>query len=83
MGQDSKPEAYLVYIWIREIYPLLWRRFLVRSDNTLADLHYVLQIGFGWTDYHLHRFRIRKKDYAIPRLWRPFLRSRCANGEAG
>ncbi len=68
MGQDSKPEAYLVYIWIREIYPLLWRRFLVRSDNTLADLHYVLQIGFCWTDYHLHRFRIRKKDYAIPRL---------------
>jgi hypothetical protein len=21
-----------------------------------------------WTDFHLHRFRIRKKDYAVPRL---------------
>src|SRR5690349_2793462 len=47
---------------------MLWRRFLVRSDCTLADLHFVLQIGFEWTDFHLHRFRIRKKDYAVPRL---------------
>ncbi|MBV8398291.1 MAG: plasmid pRiA4b ORF-3 family protein, partial [Acetobacteraceae bacterium] len=23
--------------------------------------------GFAWTDFHLHRFRIRKKDYAVPR----------------
>ena len=44
---------------------MLWRRFLVRSDSTLADLHFVLQIGFDWTDFHLHRFRIRKKDYAV------------------
>jgi len=47
---------------------MLWRRFLVRSDSTLADLHVVLQISFDWTDFHLHRFRIRKKDYAVPRL---------------
>ena len=47
---------------------MLWRRFLVRSDSTLADLHGVLQIGFDWTDFRLHRFRIRKKDYAVPRL---------------
>jgi hypothetical protein len=44
---------------------MLWRRFLVRSDSTLADLHVLLQIGFDWTDFHLHRFRIRKKDYAV------------------
>jgi hypothetical protein len=41
---------------------------VVRSDSTLADLHIVLQIGFDWTDFHLRRFRIRKKDYAVPRL---------------
>jgi hypothetical protein len=35
------------------------------SVSTLADLHAVLQIGFDWTDFHLHRFRIRKKDYAV------------------
>jgi Plasmid pRiA4b ORF-3-like protein len=68
MEPDLQPEAYLIHVWIREIHPMLWRRFLVRSDCTLADFHVVLQIGFEWTDFHLHRFRIRKKDYAVPRL---------------
>jgi hypothetical protein len=68
MEHDSQPEAYHVHVWIRGIHPMLWRRFLVRSDSTLADLHVVLQIAFDWTDFHLHRFRIRKKDYAVPRL---------------
>ena len=67
MEHDSQPEAYYIHVWIRGIHPMLWRRFLVRSDSTLADLHAVLQIGFDWTDFHLHRFRIRKKDYAVPR----------------
>jgi len=53
MEHDSQPEAYCVHVWIRGIYPMLWRRFLVRSDSTLADLHVVLQIGFDWTDFHL------------------------------
>jgi len=66
MEHDSQPEAYFIHVWIRGIHPMLWRRFLVRSDCTLADLHVVLQIGFDWTDFH--RFRIRKKDYAVPRL---------------
>src|SRR5260370_14595819 len=67
MEHDSQPEAYYVHVWIRGIHPMLWRRFLVLSVSTLADLHAVLQIGFDWTDFHLHRFRIRKKDYAVPR----------------
>src|ERR1700722_12618033 len=67
MEHDSQPEAYYIHFWIRGMHPMLWRRFLVRSDSTLADLHVVLQIGFDWTDFHLHRFRIRKKDYAVPR----------------
>jgi Plasmid pRiA4b ORF-3-like protein len=37
-------------------------------DNTLADLHYIIQIAFSWTDFHLHRFRFRKKDFAVPRI---------------
>jgi Plasmid pRiA4b ORF-3-like protein len=65
MEHDSQPEAYYVHVWIRGIHPMLWRRFLVLSVSTLADFHAVLQIGFDWTDFHLHRFRIRKKDYAV------------------
>jgi hypothetical protein len=43
----SSPTAYLVYARIREIHPLLWRRFLVSSDSILADLHWTFQIAFG------------------------------------
>jgi len=62
MEHDPQPEAYLLHAWIRDIHPMLWRRFVVRSDCALADLHFVLQIGFAWTNFHLHRFRIRKKE---------------------
>jgi hypothetical protein len=40
----------------------------VRSDSTIADLHAILQISFGWTDDHLHQFLIRGKPYG---LWKP------------
>jgi hypothetical protein len=68
MAQDRGPEVYLLYIWLRHINPLIWRRVLVRADSTLADLHYIIQIAFSWTDFHLHRFRLRKKDFAVPRI---------------
>jgi hypothetical protein len=40
MDAAPAPDAYLVYVWIRDIHPLLWRRVLVRADSTLADLHW-------------------------------------------
>src|SRR5215813_8139905 len=51
---------------------MIWRRLVVPSVSTLADLHYAIQIAFAWTDYHLHRFRIRGKEYGIPRLGGPW-----------
>ena len=44
---------------------MIWRRLLVRSDSTIADLHYTLQIAFGWSDSHLHRFHIHGKDHGV------------------
>jgi hypothetical protein len=41
------PEVYQLHVWLREISPLIWRRLLVSSDSTIADLHYILQIGFN------------------------------------
>ncbi|HMB06622.1 MAG TPA: plasmid pRiA4b ORF-3 family protein, partial [Isosphaeraceae bacterium] len=53
------------------ISPMIWRRLLVRDESTLADLHHTLQITFGWTDFHLHRFRIRGRDYGVGRIGGP------------
>lgn len=45
---------------------MILRRILIQSDKTLADLHYVIQIVMGWTNYHLNAFIIHGKEYTIP-----------------
>jgi hypothetical protein len=56
-------EIYQLHVWIRQISPMIWRRLLVRSDSSIADLHYTLQIAFGWSDEHLNQFHIHGQDY--------------------
>src|SRR5579859_5236078 len=65
---DSAIECYQLNIWLKHISPMIWRRVLVRSDSTIADLHAVIQIAFGWSDDHLHQFIIRGKHYGVGRL---------------
>ena len=54
---------YQFRIVLRDISPLIWRRVLLQSESSLADLHAVLQIAFDWTDEYIHRFRIHGKEY--------------------
>lgn len=68
VSQEPEPphvEVYQIYVWIKEISPSIWRRLLVRSDCTIYDLHYALQLAFGWSDSHLHQFTIYGKPYGI------------------
>jgi pRiA4b ORF-3-like protein len=71
MADETAPEVYQLHVWIRQISPMIGRRLLVRSDSTLADLHATIQIAFGWTDAHLHRFRIHGRDYGLSRVGGP------------
>jgi len=64
-------EIYQFHILICGISPLIWRRLLVRSDQTVADLHYALQIAFGWSDSHLNSFRIHGKDFGVYHIGGP------------
>jgi len=58
-------EVYQLHVWIRQISPMIWRRLLVRSDSTIADLHYTIQIALGWTDAHFNLFHIHGQDYGV------------------
>jgi Plasmid pRiA4b ORF-3-like protein len=67
----SDPEQLVIYqlhIFILGISPMIWRRVKIRSDSTIADLHYIIQIAMGWTDSHLHRFIIHGKHYGIAKI---------------
>ena len=54
---------YLLKIRLLEIESEIWRRFVVPADITLDRLHDVIQIVMGWTDSHLHEFKIGKRRY--------------------
>ena len=59
------PDLYQLRVVLRNVSPLIWRRLLVRSDTSIAELHAVLQTAMGWSDTHLDRFRIHGKAYGI------------------
>ena len=57
--------VYQFKVVLRGISPMIWRRLLLRSDHSIADLHYTIQIAMVWSDSHLHRFHIHGKDYGV------------------
>lgn len=68
MPEPTEPlevRVYQFHILLLQISPAIWRRVLVRSDSSLADLHYIIQILMGWEDVHLHRFMLHGKVYGI------------------
>ena len=52
-----------VRVDIVDASPPLWRRLELASDMQLDEVHAVLQIAFGWTDSHLHRFAVGGSVY--------------------
>ena len=50
--------TYQVTVDLDEASPRIWRALEVASDTRLDELHPVLQIAMGWTNSHLHEFRI-------------------------
>lgn len=64
-GQASK--VYRFKITLEETQPAIWRRIETR-DVPLEKLHELIQTAMGWTNSHLHCFRIGEKRYTDPRL---------------
>jgi hypothetical protein len=56
--KKSGPAApiYQVKVGLRGAKPPIWRRLEVPADTSLADLHNIIQVAFGWENSHLHVF---------------------------
>jgi hypothetical protein len=68
MPTPNSPAVYQLHIRLDRISPLIWRRLLVTSETTIAELHATIQIAFGWSDCHLHQFVRDGKHYGIAYL---------------
>ena len=55
---SAEPGVYQLRIALRDISPLIWRRLLVCSDGTVADLDQT----------HLHRFVIHGREHGAESL---------------
>jgi hypothetical protein len=60
-----KKRVYQFKITLRGMYPPIWRRIQVPSTYTFWDLHAAIQDAMGWSDCHLHKFRILSKSFEI------------------
>ncbi len=68
-SRQPKPRPscyYQLRVSLRYLKPEIWRRLLVPDVATLAQLHRMLQIVMGWTDSHMHEFRVGKTSYGTP-----------------
>jgi hypothetical protein len=62
-AERALPSVYQLRLVLRGISPLIWRRLLVRAEDSIADLHDALQIAFGWDGSHLHRSVLHGREY--------------------
>ena len=59
-----EPIVYQLLITLAEVTPPVWRRVLVTGDTSLHHLHWVVQAAMGWTNSHLHQFRVGDDVYS-------------------
>lgn len=57
--------GHVLKIMMEYTHPPVWRRVVVPERITFLELHKIIQILFGWSDCHLHEFRIPSKDICI------------------
>jgi hypothetical protein len=65
---SSTATVYQLRVVLRGVSPLIWRRLLVRSDSTVADVHATVRVVLGWSDEHLNRFVIHGRQYGVSHL---------------
>jgi hypothetical protein len=69
-GAGSNPGPRRLYqfkITLLDTRPPVWRRIQVK-DGTLDKLHEHVQKAMGWTNSHLHHFRVGERLYGDPLL---------------
>ena len=65
-ARPAPDKLYSFETRIAGIEPPIRRLLIVPGNRTLTELHGILQDAFGWSDSHLHCFKIRGENYGEP-----------------
>lgn len=68
MKKPLKKESavYQLKVTLKNSKPPIWRRIQVAADTKLSRLHWMLQDVMGWTNSHLHQFKVGQTYYGEP-----------------
>jgi len=55
-----------IQLELNNIKPPIWRRVQVKEDITFEELHEVVQVTMGWSNYHLWNFMFGNVEIGIP-----------------
>jgi hypothetical protein len=62
---DGPAPIYRIKVSLRGAKPPIWRRLELPADTTLARLHRIIQVAFGWDDSHLHVFQTAYGEFGV------------------
>jgi Plasmid pRiA4b ORF-3-like protein len=68
LPKDAVTTVYRVKVSLYGAKPPVWRRLEIPSAMPLNLVHAVLQVAFGWHDYHLHVFETVCGQFGSPDL---------------
>jgi hypothetical protein len=66
-AHDGQAAVYRFRIILQGSDPVIWRR-IETTDVELEQLHRLIQTAMGWTDSHLHQFKIAGSYYVDPEV---------------
>jgi hypothetical protein len=58
-------KLYELDVRLQEIEPPIWRTIEIPGAWSLEDVHFAIQVAMGWTNSHLHQFKIGDKHYGM------------------
>ncbi len=63
--QSPGQSVFRLRIQLQDVEPVVWRRVLVPGSVRLAKLAEMLLAAMGWTNSHLHAFRVGDKHFGM------------------
>jgi hypothetical protein len=68
MAPNTQPPGQSVFqlrLQLANVNPVVWRRVLVPGGVRMAKLSEMILAAMGWTNSHLHVFRVGKNSYGM------------------